>query len=129
MFRKNYILRRYGEQGREAGYASFSYVDKMVSLNVQPLSTKELEALPEGGRSQQGIKAFGGFPVRTANQTSGTPADRLFYLGKWYECETSSNWDHTPLAHYESQWTAVPECDEEPPLDGSEGSGSDYFDT
>lgn len=115
MFRKKYSLRRYSEQDREADSASFSYADFPVLLNVQPLSTAELEVLPEGSRSQFRVKAFGDFPVRTADQTEGTPPDRLYVQGRWFECEQADGWDHTPLAHYESQWAAVPEGDEEPP--------------
>lgn len=68
-----------------------------------------MQALPEGERSVKRLKAFGREDVRTASQADGTPADRLWYCGRWYECEGADIWDHTPLAHCESQWVAVPE--------------------
>lgn len=105
MFKKQYVLRRYGSE-TEAG---FSYADMTIRLNVQPISAAELQALPEGERSVKRLKAFGREDVRTASQADGTPADRLWYRGRWYECEGADIWDHTPLAHCESQWVAVPE--------------------
>lgn len=121
MFRDSYILRRYGEQTLDEGIASFSYEDIPVSLNVQPISATELQALPEGDRSVQRVRAFGDFPVKTANQNTSCPSDRLYYHDKWFECEQSSDWHHTPLAHYESQWVAVPEGEEEsPPEEGEQ---------
>lgn len=130
MFKKSYALRRYGEQEITNGYASAPYEDISVRLNVQPLPAKELEALPEGKRSGHWLKAFGTFPVRTADQQMGTPADRLWYRGRWYECEGADNWDHTPLAHFESQWVAVPEsaAQEPPPQEGGQtddGTGAE----
>ncbi len=105
MFKKQYALRRY-EPETEAG---FPYEDMTIRLNVQPVSAAELQALPEGERSVKRLKAFGREDVRTASQADGTPADRLWYCGRWYECEGADIWDHTPLAHCESQWVAVPE--------------------
>lgn len=119
MFKKPYTLRRYGVQTAADGYAAFDYTDQTVRLNVQPLSAQELQALPEGDRASRRVKAFGAFPVRTVDQRAGLPADRLFYRGRWYECESAGTWDHTPLAHMESQWAAVPENQrEDPPREG-----------
>ncbi len=105
MFKKQYVLRRY-EPETESG---FPYEDMTIRLNVQPVSAAELQALPEGERSVKRLKAFGREDIRTASQMEGTPADRLWYHGRWYECEGADIWDHTPLAHCESQWVAVPE--------------------
>ena len=105
MFKKTYNLRRYGPE-QEKG---FPYTDISLRLNVQPVSAVELQALPEGERSVKRLKAFGRENIRTASQTDGTPADRLWYQGQWYECEGADIWDHTPLAHCESQWVAIPE--------------------
>lgn len=112
MFKKKYTLRRYGPETAEG----VPYTDMVVLLNVQPVSSADLQALPEGERSVKRIKTFGPDEARTANQTAGTPGDRLWYKGRWYECESADVWDHTPLAHCESQWVAVPEnVPREPP--------------
>lgn len=112
MFKKKYLLRRYGPE-TEVG---FPYADMTIQLNVQPVSAAELQALPEGERSEKRLKAFGREDIRTASQADGMPADRLWYRGRWYECEGADLWDHTPLAHCESQWVAVPEnAPTEPP--------------
>jgi len=79
MFKKKYVLRRY-EPETEAG---FPYTDMTVRLNVQPVSAAELQALPEGERSVKRLKAFGREDIRTASQMEGTPADRLWYHGRW----------------------------------------------
>lgn len=128
MLQRSYILRQYGNQETVGGYAHTPYTDKTVRLNVQPLSAKELEALPEGKRADHRVKAFGTFPVRTTDQRAGIPADQLWYRGKWFECEGADHWDHTPLAHVESQWVAVPEsaAPQPPP---QKGGGPDDGDT
>lgn len=111
IFRKPYTLRSFGEQTNVDGYLYSPYEDAKVMLNVQPLTSNELEALPEGDRKVTRIKAFGAFPIKTADQATGTIADRLLYHGRWFECESSFQWDHTLLAHYESQFVAVAESD------------------
>jgi len=112
IFKKKYTLRQFGKAAVDGdGYANMPYEDRPVSLNVQPLTVKELEILPEGSRSKKRVKSFGDFPIRTAEQEKGFMADRLFYDGKWYECESSSNWGHIMLAHYESQFVQVTESE------------------
>jgi len=43
----------------------------------------------------------------------------LFYQGAWYECVQCHLWEHTPLFHYESEFTlvseAIPGSDKKPP--------------
>lgn len=111
IFRKPYTLRRFGEQTNVGGYLYSPYEDTQVTLNVQPLTSDELEVLPEGDRKVTRLKAYGAFPIKTADQSAGTIADRLLYHGRWFECESSFQWDHTLLAHYESQFVAVAESD------------------
>ncbi|TZE83539.1 hypothetical protein [Calorimonas adulescens] len=112
IWKKQYTMRRYQAQkvGRK-GYVTTGYEDIPVMLNVQPLSNDELEVIPEGSRSVKRIKCFGDFPFATANQKTGVQADRLFFEGKWYECEMSVLWDHTPLKHYRSQFVQVSEAE------------------
>lgn len=110
MFKKKYTLRHYSPQKVKKGYATSSFTDKVVLLDVQPLTNAELMALPEGDRSVKRIKSFGSFPITTADQAKSTLADKLFYNGEWYECVMSVYWDHTPLSHYRSEFVQVSEA-------------------
>ena len=80
-------------------------------LNVQPLTPDDLKALPEGERTIKRLKAFGKCKLASADEFSGTPGDRLYYEGLWYECTSSNSWDGTPLAHYESRFVLLPSFD------------------
>ncbi|MDR1687276.1 MAG: hypothetical protein LBS21_01530 [Clostridiales bacterium] len=108
LFKSLYTVRKYGEQTIVKGYASSSYSDISARLNVQPLSPDELAALPEGERTVKRIKAFGSEKFTSADEFSETPADRLFYSGKWYECKSSVMWNHTLLSHYRSEFVILP---------------------
>lgn len=112
IWKKQYTMRRFQAQkvGRK-GYATTGYEDTSIMLNVQPLTNDELEVIPEGSRSVRRIKCFGEYPFATANQKTGVQADRLFFEGRWYECEMSVFWEHTPLSHYRSQFVQVSEAE------------------
>lgn len=109
IFKKPYTVRRFGEQQFVKGHATAGYEDETTKLNVQPLNPDELQSLPEGERTVKRVKAFGRFPLRAADQEAGTPGDWLWYLGQWFECISSVPWDHTMLAHFRSEFVAVPE--------------------
>ena len=113
-----YTLRRYNPQKKKKGYVTRNYTDSIVKLNVQPVSA-QVEVTEDGKRCPKRIKAFGTFPIRTVDIAKGINADRLFYQGAWYECVQSQMWEHTPLFHYESEFTlvseAIPESDKKPP--------------
>lgn len=112
IFKKQYQLRTFSAQKTVRGYAvKASYVDRIVSLDVQPVVSTELKSLPEGDRATKGIKSYGDFPVQTADVENRIQADRLFYAGEWYECVSSSYFEHTPLCHWKSIYTRVSEVD------------------
>lgn len=112
IFKKQYQLRTFSKQKTVRGYAvKASSEDRTVSLNVQPVVSTELKSLPEGDRVTKGIKSYGDFPVQTADVEKGIQADRLFYAGEWYECISSSYFEHTPLSHWKSIYTLVSEVD------------------
>ena len=112
IWKKPYTMRRFNAQTiGTKGYATTGYADSTVNLNVQPLSNDELEVIPEGSRSLRRIKCFGDFPFATANQETGVQADMLYFSGRWYECEMSVFWEHTPLSHYRSQFVQTPETE------------------
>lgn len=107
-FRKRYTIRHFGEDEIIEGYAHTTYEDSEVMLNVQPLSGKELAALPEGERTTKRVKAYGDMIFTTGDQNMGRRGDWLLYHGHWYECVSSAEWDHTMLAHCKSEFVEIP---------------------
>lgn len=92
IFRRAFVVRRFGEENIVDGYGVSGYKDFITSLNVQPLSKDELQALPEGENTVKRMKAFGDLVFHTADRSVGRRADWLFYQGRmdteghWYEC-------------------------------------------
>jgi hypothetical protein len=113
LFKKKYTLRSYEPQKIVKGHATAPYSDVIVSLNVQPLKADEMLALPEGERTTKRIKSFGPDMLTAADKYTSSPGDRLFYNGKWYECESSVDWNHTMLSHFRSEFVILK--DQEPP--------------
>ena len=113
IFRRLYTVRKYGKQEIIDGYPTAPYTDVKTWLDVQPLSSEELQALPEGQRSVMRKKAIGKDRLTSADEHEGIPGDRLFYHGLWYECTSSVMWDHTPLGHYHSEFVVIPQSAQE----------------
>ena len=124
LFQKPYTVRQYAPQTVENGYAASPYTDAVMKLDVQPLSSDDLLALPDGDRTVKRIKSFGGAKLTAADEFEGRPGDRLFYNGRWYECTSSVMWDHTILRHYRSDFIILPQreqmADPPPPDPGTE---------
>ena len=114
LFKKPYTVRHYGANTVENGYTHSPYTDTVMKLDVQPLSSDELLALPDGDRTVKRVKSFGGGKLRSADEFEGIPGDRLFYLGRWWECTSSVMWDHTILAHYRSDFVILPQREQMP---------------
>ena len=81
IFRRAFVVRRFGEEHIVDGYGVAGWKDMITSLNVQPLSKDELQALPEGQNTVKRMKAFGNLVFNTASQSSGRRGDWLFYQG------------------------------------------------
>ena len=82
IFRRAFVVRRFGEENIVDGYGVSGYKDFITSLNVQPLSKDELQALPEGENTVKRMKAFGDLVFHTADRSVGRRADWLFYQGR-----------------------------------------------
>ena len=115
LFKRSYTIRHYVQQAIKNGYAYASYADTIIKLDVQPLSADELLNLPEGERVVKRLKAYGRPKLTPADEASGTPGDRLYYYGDWYECKSVQIWDWGILAHYESDFVILPPSDQEAP--------------
>lgn len=98
MFRRSHWIRRWGDGGRR---------DFKAKLNVQPMSSDDLQALPEGMRQTKRLKAWGSLALTAADQKLKRMGDWLYFGGRWYECVSCIRWDHTPLSHYESEFCMV----------------------
>ncbi len=121
IFRRPYTVRRHDKQKFVNGYAVNGSADLTFMLNVQPLSSDELLALPEGERSVARVKTFGADRLIPADEHSGTPGDLLFVSGKWYECKSCIHWQHTPLKHYEGEFVVLADqSGQKPPKAGGE---------
>ena len=121
LFNKLYWIRRFGEQKNIKGYLTSSYYDFGASLNVHPLSTDSMQALPEGQRKVKRLEAHGTVVLVVADENKNQKGDLLYYQGDWYECVSSQVWDHTILSHLNYQFVLVPNdaagsIDLEPPV-------------
>lgn len=108
LFNKKYWVRRFGEQKEVRGYFTAGYSDFIASLNVHPMGTDQMQALPEGERKLKRLEAHGSDVLIVANQDTGVKGDLLLYGGDWYECVSAQKWDHTILSHLNYQFVIVP---------------------
>lgn len=117
IFKREFVVRRFGDERIINGYGVASYSDTTARLNVQPLSQDEIQALPEGEQKTKRMKAFGDLVFAAADQSTGRRGDWLFYQGSmdpdghWYECVSSVGWDHTLLHHCRSEFVLVSEAE------------------
>lgn len=121
LFNKLYWIRRFGEQKNIKGYLVSEHQDFGASLNVHPLSTDQMQALPEGQRKLKRLEAHGVAGLVVADEELNRKGDLLYYHGDWYECVSSQVWDHTILSHLNYQFVLVPSdasgsIDLEPPV-------------
>lgn len=108
LFNKNYWIRRFGETTYVRGYATTKHSDFVASMNVHPMSTNQLQALPEGERMIKRLQAESSDVIRASDQDQGIKGDLLYYHGAWYECTSAVEWDHTILSHWNYQFVIVP---------------------
>lgn len=108
IFNKNYVVRRFCEQKNINGYLTASYEDFVASMNVHPLSTDAMQALPEGERKVKRLEGHSSVALVTADEKSNRQGDLLYYHGDWYECVSAQMWDHTLLSHLNYQFILVP---------------------
>lgn len=108
LFNKNYWIRRFGVQSEIKGYLISGHDDFIASLNIHPLGTDAIQALPEGERKLKRLEGHGEVALLVGDEESGRKGDLLYYHGNWYECVSSQAWDHTILSHYNYQFVLVP---------------------
>lgn len=109
IWKKYYKLRRFKEQTFDDGYASRTYEDTMVFLDVQPDNNNTI-VTPDGKRRTIGITSYGTFPITVEDVETGTAGDWLYFEGWWYECKSSMMYEHSIVSHYTSSFIAVTEA-------------------
>lgn len=107
IFKKPCVLRSFGETIIERGYPKASYEDRIVKLNVQPLTSTEVLALPDGIRRSKNIKAFGKVAMKPADDQTGVMGDWIYYQAHWYECLGADTWNCTPIGQTEAVFGLV----------------------
>lgn len=100
--KKNYTLRRYSEPQYVQGYSSIPYEDKMLPMDIQTLEGV-VETTSDGRRSIQRLKVFCDLEIFVEDEGKQQKADRIWFQGKWFECQSSRLSENTPLRH----WTAT----------------------
>lgn len=108
LFNKPYWLRRADEQRLVKGYLTSGFVDVVVNIHVHPLSTDQIQALPEGERKLKRLEGHGNTELLTADEEKNRKADLLYYHGDWYECLSCKLHDDTILGHFNYQFVIVP---------------------
>lgn len=78
-----------------------------IMASVQPLRGKDLQALPEGRRGYRAVNIYTDELLITADQMTGTQADRFKWFGSTYEVVNVTRYPNTFLKHFEAQATEV----------------------
>lgn len=114
--KKPYTLRRYSEPQFINGYSSIPYEDITLLMDIQTLEDK-VETTSDGRDSVQRLKVFCDSKMLVEDENKKQKADRVWFQGKWFECQSSRLSENTPLRH----WTATfVQC-----LDAEDGPGEE----
>lgn len=100
--KKNYTLRRYSEPQYVKGYSSIPYSDLTLPMDIQT-SEDVIQTTSEGRKSIQKLKVFCDSEILVEDVDKQQKADRVWFQGKWFECQSSRLSENTPLRH----WTAT----------------------
>ncbi len=68
-------------------------------MDIQTLENK-VDTTQDGRDAIQRLKVFCDLEIFAENQAKQQKADRIFFQGKWFECQTSRLSENTPLRHY-----------------------------
>lgn len=101
IFNREYVMRRFAPDG--------SYEDSTISVHLHASENGGGSPWAESQGIVRQVQGHGMVPLREADLEAGTKADRVFYRGRWYECTSSTLYDHTSLAHYNYSFIVVPE--------------------
>ncbi len=100
--KRPYTLRRYFKPQIVKGYSSIPYEDITLLMDIQTLEDN-VETTPDGRESVQRLKVFCDSEILVEDENNQQKADRVWFQGKWFECQSSRLSENTPLRH----WTAT----------------------
>lgn len=96
------VIRRLGTQVTVTRTVAGTYVKGVhqpgesssfgITASVQPASGRDLLRLEEGQRTRETITVFTPDDLRTTDEATGTPADRIEWQGSTYEVQVVENW-------------------------------------
>lgn len=120
IFKRPHALRRYSTPTIEGGYATVPYEDIVLRMDIQT-TDNSAETTPEGRRSVQRLKVFCDSEIIAEDEATRQKGDRVWFQGKWFECQSSRLSENTPLRH----WTATfVQCLDSEPGPVEEGGGT-----
>lgn len=128
-FKRPHLIRRYSEPTNIRGYMSIPYNDLTLPMDVQTMEDKVVTG-PDGTDSVQRLKVFCDYKIFCENEHKRQKADRLWFQGKWFDCQSSRLSENTPLRHWTATFVECLDQDDPPedpdslaPEDGKEGEG------
>ncbi len=121
-FKKKYTVRRYSKPMYIHGYPSVPYEDLTLLMDVQTMGNASVTA-EDGSGAKQRLKVFCDFPLMTENTEEKQKADRLWFQGKWFSCQSSRLSENTPLRHYTATFIECLDKEDAPESGQSEESG------
>lgn len=91
----DYTLTRYpeGSYVEHGRWQEQDLTTQTIEANIQPVTGKELEDLPEGRITKDIIKIYTLFALQTNCPADKTQADVIEFNSKKYEISTVQNWD------------------------------------
>lgn len=109
--KKRYRIRRYLEPVYIKGYSSIPFKDMTLMMDIQTMEDV-VQTTPDGRISVQRLKVFcdSEIFVEEGNQK----ADRIWFQGKWFECQSSRLSENTPLRHWTATFVQCLDSDDAP---------------
>lgn len=102
-FKRAYTVRRYGQKIWENGLCESPFEDIQLPLDIQNRSHRSSEDL--SGQSETGsLTVYSDSPLYPARPEQQMDADRLLYMGRWYECTSCAYWGNTILRHWQAEF-------------------------
>jgi len=102
-FNNNYKYKRKssGYIDAKGNYVEGSFFEYDFVGNIQIMSGKDMQLLPEGRRETESIKIFSGIRLNTVDVKNKTNPDIVIFNGEEYEVISSSPYQNNLINHYE----------------------------
>jgi hypothetical protein len=97
-----------GDRDSDGAWVDGAATSTPITGSFQPFPSARLQTLPEGERQQGQLELYTRAELRTADQHTGTSADRVVYNGATYEVREVHRWPAL-LAHYQARLMRVQE--------------------